>query len=420
MGGQKDKPKGFDNQQPNQPKKEEQKGNVSFSSIQNELKKELEMAVGKDETKILKRVIDKVTIIQQKTENLKEELLHDFDKVFTSFEDPFDFLLQLDQKDLKAINKGKMMGQIVGLILKDPAIKNYLAMQSSNKGETLRVEKLKEIANSTEDKKLKSDIEKFLKGKEDLKDPNSEHYNTILEKLKGIIENIRNELKKHINIESIFQAQPDLKQKLAYEIRSKLSKGVTIEDYEDDAIGGEEVEVDEYSKNYPVIQDFYRNHLTHDKINKPIILDNQEYDALLSEMTTFFNEQNESEYPNLKLFFDGFLKIKKTTEEVIEEPIQENNENTGSEDKEGENKKEEKPEKDTSGLIYGCLASLGMQGMDLGFKILMTMIFSPVSAAIWASQERLKMGKGGMNINTKGWEDIFPGSALDPDKDKKK
>ncbi len=410
MGGQKsEKEQAADkkSRENKENKENNQSQAASFQTIQNGLRIGIQDTLGEDKKRSLEKTLEAVIAIQQKTDKIKRDLAKNPEEALVNFEDPFEDLWKIKDKSIAT--------KIVAILLKDKAIKKYLGLQFSVKTVGLRVDKLNEIAANTKEADLKSKINDFLIGIEDLKKPDGKYREENLQELNEIAMEIRNKLKDQINLEAIFESQPNLKQNLADEIyargwRNKKIEYANEEDPED---------IEEVDAKYPVLVKFYTDHLTKDKIHNEIILSGTECGLLKKELDSFCNDQDLNDFPNIKIFAERLNDAEIIPISIEEIPVKPE-ENTGKEKKK-EEKKEGKKEKDTSGFIYGAMASVGMWGMDLGFKTLMTMVFSPVSAAIWASQERMKLGKGGMNINTKGFmQDVFPVSALDPDKDKKK
>lgn len=380
---------------------------ASFQAIQNGLRIGIQDTLGEDKKRALEKTLEAVIAIQQKADKIKRDLAKNPEEALANFEDPFEDLWKIKDKPIAT--------KIVAILLKDKAIKKYLGLQFSVKAVGLRADKLNEIVANTKEADLKNKINDFLIGIEDLKNPDGKYREENLRELNEIAMEIRNKIRNQINLEAIFASQPNLKQNLADEIYARGWRNSEMEYIDEDGLE----EIEEVDVKYPVLVKFYTDHLTKDKIHNEIILSGTECGLLKKELDSFCNDQDLNDFPNIKIFAEMLNDPKIVpipTEEVPVKP----EENTG-EEKKNEKKKEEKKEKDTSGFIYGAMASAGMWGMDLGFKTLMTMVFSPVSAAIWASQERMKLGKGGdAKFDTKGWQDIFPGSALDPEKDKKK
>ena len=387
---------------------------ASFQTIQNGLKRGIEETIGEDKKRSLENTLAIVTTIQQKTDKIKRDFVKNPDEALNNFEDPFE--------DLKKIHNTAIVAKIVTILLKDVLIKKYLAYQCSDIQIGLRADKLREIARTTKEKDLRDNINDFLTGIEDLKNPDGKYREENIKEMKVLAEKIRREMKNQINLETIFESQPDLKRDLADEINMKIvGKKYSVETYGNNDDDPEEVEED--SVTYKALSKFFKNHLADDKINGQIIVTKNEYNMLKEEIERLFREQSEDEFPNIKIFFEmmGNPEIVQIPAEVA--PVQpEEAPNFDIESEIVRPAEPKKVEKDTSGWTYGTLAAVGMKGMDLGFKMLMTMIFSPVSAAIWASKEMMRLSKNGeAKMTMKDFvKDVFPVSAFDPDKDKKK
>lgn len=378
-----------------------------------------------EETKgVVKEVGENIKMIEKKLKDAErtkdnQAIIND---LRTNFKDPFEGISRIkDEKVKKAITN---------MLLQNQAVKDYYIL-SIGDDQSLEAEKmLRDFAKDEQNRDFKENINAFLDAAEDAR-KNEEKKEAFLEKYTREAFEINEKFEGQINLSNFFDSNPDAKENLKKEIEDFILKKenyeIEEEEVEREVEGKEEKEIDIeediVDKEYPQIKKFFNKYLKNEKghpFMKP-----EEGDNVLEEINDFLStDENSGNTPTMALFSEFLTKEKerisakgkaetpKEKESVDELPSVDVSKlmTTRLE----EEKKGEKPPNwfdDVKNLLF-------LKSVDFGFSILASMIFSPVSTAIWLSKARLDIKTGKFDI--KDWQDLKTGNIFeDPKKDKK-
>lgn len=378
-----------------------------------------------EETKeVVKEIGGNIKMIERKLKDAKrtndnQAIIND---LRTNFKDPFEGVNRIkDEKVKKAITN---------MLLQNQAVKNYYIL-SVGDDQSLETEKmLSDLAKDEKDRDLKENINAFLDAAEDAR-KNEDKKEAFLEKYIREAFKINEKFEGQINLSNFFDSNPDAKENLKKEIEDFILKKenyeIEEEEVEREVEGKEEKEIDIeediVDKEYPQIKKFFNKYLKNEKgypFMKP-----EEGDNVLEEINDFLTTDDDSgNTPTIALFSEFLTKEKEriSAKEKVETPEEkESASELPSVDMSKlmttrleEEKKGEKPPNwfdDVKNLLF-------LKSVDFGFSILASMIFSPVSTAIWLSKARLDIKTGKFDI--KDWQDLKTGNIFeDPKKDKK-
>lgn len=349
--------------------------------------------------------------------------------------DPFEAIARIKDTELKE--------QALKLIFRDRNVNFLFIFMFSIKNNQEKVDWLKSIANKTKNKELKTRINNFVDGYEDLKkeeSANKEKTDKWLDMSKGLAEQIDLE---NINWDSQFKKDKVFK----HNLQKGFKKYVLEEEEKEKEDFGEnndnqniDSEEDiEKTFTYENLAVFYKKHLAKkdDSIFEDIELpDDYDTDTMIKEIESVLPAMKDDETISLAFKkLHGILTLKQRAEkENTPVPVIEKEKNDVKPQETTEkdllfsldSDKKETIESEKKDSLWNTIKETaidfatitGLNTIDVGFSIIASMIFSPVTAAIWLSRARVD-AKGG-KIKTNDWKDLLISGAFEETKEEKK
>jgi hypothetical protein len=353
-------------------------------------------------------------VFDEKDEVKKQEYLIDLNK---KRKDPFEGIETIEDRAIR--------NKLVGLLLGKNIVKDYFSTVFNLKSIPLIMETWGDINKETTDPEIKKNTGEFVKaynkGVNDVDNKES-----IIETLIQESKKTKESLDARVNLSKLFDSEAGLKDSLKEEIKVNILDKTNLEYIEnedhqeekEEKEGQEDEEEEDYiEKKYALITKFYNDYLSKDdniymkkedaydlwnECNDFLQIDNNinECPALL-KLTDFLKAQSQKpqEKPQEKRDDDFLPDL--NIDDSIEKPI-----TSDDKDKKGE-----------SNTWSGLKSMMILGGVNFAFVTLSHFIFSPVSAAIWLSKQRLN-DKG--KFDTRGWKEPFQiGSIVKDEKDEK-
>jgi len=160
------------------------------------------------------------------------------------------------------------------------------------------------MLENTESKTLKTNAGDLLNILENLKKPDSSQMDILKNRLKKSEEKVREQIDGKINLDSILKDNPSFAKELTEEIEENIFDVTFFEE----EIGDEEGE--EYQ--YTVINDFYTKFLANGNYKKSVVMEKEELEALIKDITECLTETNiEDKCPSLEVFLSKLIEIDK-------------------------------------------------------------------------------------------------------------
>lgn len=327
--------------------------------------------------KKLNKTVEKITEIYSK-ENNEEERREYIKKLIEEKKDPFE--------PLKNVRDRRVVNMITRLMLKDPKINNFFVDYFGEQASFNREEWLLETSQNTGSEELKESIndvlEQIREAREKQKTEETPYFDLVTFLLS--LQKAEEGLKKpdNNNLEQILE-NINLDQ-LKYELETYI------------------INDPDQSDKYPAIVSFYNECLVDDLT--PESLANVDAEALIKELESFVDDYTSKEGNDQ----NNIATIIELLNELKAAHSPDKDDKDGGGDKATTESTEATDSKNVVPGFWSTMWALAKwKGLETVFSFATGLLFAPVTAAIWASKQRIDMKKGGANVDLSGLDELW-------------